>query len=116
MNLRTLNKENSIHMLVLGSMLLSWGVTSFYFERLVPNEVVESLCNFLLMPVSLIDNILSFFTKANISGNPLGMFFALWITYMLPAFRLYPVFMIKNHQVSDLKSWYQSRYGISSEA
>jgi len=102
-------------MLIMGSMILSWGVTSYYFDRLVPNEVIENLCNLLLLPVSLIDNLLSFFTTVNISGNPVGMFIALWITYLLAAFRLYPIFMVKNHQVSDLKSWYQSRYGISTE-
>lgn len=115
MKLRTLNKENSIHMFVLGSMILAWGMTNYYFDRLVPNEVIENLCNLLLMPVNMIDNLLSFFTTVSISGNPLGMFVALWITYMIPAFRLYPIFMVKNHQVSDLKSWYQSRHGISTE-
>ncbi len=94
-------------------MLLSWGVTSYYFEAGVPNEVIDNLGYLLLLPVRLTDDLLNLFNQLTISGNPLPMFLVLWIAYALPLLRLYPLLMVKDHPVSDLKKWYENRYGIS---
>lgn len=113
MNHRTLNKEHSIHVVLMGCMLLSWGVTCYYFDNLVPNGVISDLSKVLLYPVKLTDNLLGNISNFNISGHPLWMFMVLWITYSIPALQLYPVFMIKNHGVSDLKSWYAAKMNFS---
>ncbi|MBL0342498.1 MAG: hypothetical protein IPP71_17315 [Bacteroidetes bacterium] len=115
MNVRTLNKEHSIHMIILGCMLMSWGVTCYYFDTIVPNEVISEIGTFLLYPIKMADSILSLFSNNSVSGHPTGMFFVLWICYTILALKLHPIFIVKNHQVTDLKKWYENKFSFSKQ-
>ncbi len=115
MNLRILSKEHSIHIVIIGCMIMSWGVTCNYYESWVPNDTIRDITNFLLYPVKLTDLLLGLFFHTSISGNPLSIFFLLWMTYCIPAIKLYPIFMVQNHAVSDLRNWYNAKMAFSKQ-
>ena len=106
MNLKTLNKENAIHVLNLVSMVMAFGVTSYFFDTLVTNSTVKMLGNFLITPVQIADKVFTLLGTNAISGNFLIMFLILWISYAIPMSRLYPFLMVRNHNAEDLHSWY----------
>ena len=109
MNFRTLSKERTIHLMILSSMVLAMGVTSFYFDNEVGNPVISAISQLLLSPLYLIQELAALFSSFRILGNPVLMFVLLWVVYLFPALRMHPFLMIRDHKTSDLKAWYNSR-------
>jgi len=109
MNLKTLNKENAIHVLNLVSMVMAFGVTSYFFDTNVTNSTIQMICNLLITPVHVADKLVTLLGSNAISGNFLFMFFILWISYAIPMSRLYPFLMVRNHNEEDLHAWYLSK-------
>ena len=109
MNFRTLSKERTIHLMILSSMVLAMGVTSFYFDNEVGNPVISVISQILLSPLYLMEELAGLFSSMRILGDPFLMFLSLWVIYLLPALRMHPFLMIRDHKTSDLKSWYNSR-------
>ncbi|MBK8415315.1 MAG: hypothetical protein IPL22_13015 [Bacteroidetes bacterium] len=110
MNFRTLNREATLHLMIVSSMVLAWGVTSFYFDSKVNNEVLSIISGLLLSPVYLFDNILNMLSDIRIIGDPFKMFMLLWVIYLFPAMRLCPLLIVRDHHSTDLKNWYESRF------
>ncbi|MBL7914195.1 MAG: hypothetical protein JNL49_04045 [Bacteroidia bacterium] len=110
MNFRTLNREATLHLMIVSSMVLAWGVTSFYFDSKVNNEVLSIISGLLLSPVYFFDNIFSMLSDIKIIGDPFRMFLLLWFIYLFPAMRLRPLLIVRDHPSSELKNWYKSRY------
>lgn len=109
MNFRTLSKERTIHLMILSSMVLALGVTSFYFDNEVGNPVISVISQILLSPLYMMEELAGLFSSFHILGNPFLMFLFLWAVYLFPALRLHPLLMIRDHKTSDLKAWYNSR-------
>ena len=106
MNVKTLDKEHAIHVLNLVSMVMAFGVTSYFFDTIVTSHVMETIGDLLMTPVLLADRLASLFSIAPVSGNFLLMFFILWFSYAIPMRKLHPFLMIKNHRTEDLQTWY----------
>ena len=109
MNFRTLNREATLHLMIISSMVLAWGVTSFYFDSKVNNEVLSIISGLLLSPVYFFDNIFSMLSDIKIIGDPFRMFLLLWFIYLFPAMRLRPLLIVRDHPSAELKNWYKSR-------
>lgn len=109
MNLKTLDKSNAVHVLNIMSMVMAWGVTSYFFDSMVPNNPVEKIGTLLMLPLYFTDMVLSFFSNYSVLGNFNLMFFILWFFYALPITIYYPILMVKNHEETDLKDWYISK-------
>lgn len=109
MNLKTLDKKDAINVLNTLSIIMAWGLTCYFFDSVVTSNAVEMLGDILLSPVYITDNILSSFTDFSVSGNFNLMFIVLWLSYAGPLTLCYPVFMVRNHEASELRKWYLSK-------
>ena len=109
MNLKTLDKHDAVHLLNILSMVMAWGVTCYFFEAIVPNHAIAVIGNVLMSPVYFTDILLNSFSNYSILGNFNLMFFVLWLSYAAPITVCYPYFMVRNHDVAELKEWYLSR-------
>ena len=63
MNIRTLTKEDTIHLVNISCMVLAWGVTCFYFDASASNSVVASLGDSLLAPFNYAQKFSQHFVK-----------------------------------------------------
>lgn len=109
MNIRTLSKRDSLHLINIGSLILAWGATHTYFELIIPNTAIMTIEYFLLAPAVLIEKASMFLFQYSIIGDYSRMLITLWLSYFLAASNLSGLLMIKNYEVAELKSWYLSR-------
>lgn len=109
MNIRTLSKEDTIHLINLSCMVLAWGVTCFYFDASAPTKAVASMGDALLSPFRFAEMFSHNFFNVPILKNPLVVFTVLWISYFLIGMHLSNFLMVKNHDARELKSWYFTR-------
>lgn len=109
MNIRTLTKKDTLHIINLGSMVIAWGVTCSYFESFVPNAAIYAMERLLLAPVVIIEKFFMPITSLQIMGNPGLMFIFLWTVYFVTAYRLSSFLVVKSYDEQELRSWYESR-------
>lgn len=109
MNLKTLNRTNAVHVLNMVSMVLAWAVTCYFFDSFVPNHAIEVIGDLLMFPVYFADLLLYSISGYSIAGNFNAMFLILWFSYSIPLTSCYPLLMVQNHEVSELREWYVSR-------
>jgi|SRR5688572_13980339 len=113
MTIKTLNRKDAVHILNMVSIVMAWGVTSYFFDSVVNSSTVRVLGEILMTPVVFTDKFLSLYTHISVSGNFTLMFLVLWISYALPLTKCYPFLIVKSHNAEELHSWYLSR-GIKS--
>jgi len=109
MNIRTLSKEDTIHVVNLSCMVIAWGLSSFYFDAAAPNKAVIALADALLSPFLFADWLSVTFLHYSLSGNFLAVFVVIWITYFLLGIKLSNLLMVKDHKETELKNWYFAR-------
>ena len=109
MKIRTFDKETTIHMISLFSLLVAWGVAGFLIGESQTNEHIGIIAMILASPVRLVDFLAGLLSLAPASGNFNPMLFILWISYTLIGRFFSPLLMVRNHSNDDLHDWYLSR-------
>jgi len=109
MNLKTLDKKDAVHVLNILSIILALGVTSYFFDAFATNNTVRLIGNWLMTPIYFADVLSTTLFNYSISGNFNLMFIILWLSYVAPFTALYPILMVKSHEVSELQEWYHTK-------
>jgi hypothetical protein len=110
MTIRTLKRDDSLHIANLWSMVLAAAVSCCYFDNFSVLYAGSQAGHLLLTPVLLADFIFESLFETVASQHFGAMFLILWITY----FAILGVFshhlVIKDHQPADLKNWYEKKF------
>lgn len=110
MTIRTLKRDDSLHIANLWSIILAIAVTVYYKDAVSFYQAGSQIGNFLLTPVYFIDYLLGLTTDLKITGNHSATFFALWISYFAVSGPFSQFLVIKDHQPSELKNWYRKKF------
>ncbi len=110
MNFRTLSKSDTFHVVNLGSLLLSWAVTGYFFSGPLQARSEALLGSLLLTPLKLVNELL-LLTGLAPMNHPVMIFIFLWFCYLITTRKFSVLLMVTDHAADDLKKWYYSRSG-----
>ncbi len=109
MTIRTLKRDDSLHIANLWSIVLAIAVTVYYTNTVSVYGSGSQIGYFLLTPVFLSDYIFNSLFEFRISGNISGMFLILWISFFAVSGPFSQFLVLKDHQPTELKNWYRKK-------
>lgn len=110
MAIRTLKRDDSLHIANLWSIVLAIAVTIYYKDTVSVFTAGSQIGYFLLTPVFFSDYILNLVADLRITGNHTATFLTLWVSYFAVAGPFSQFLVIKDHQPSELKNWYRKKF------
>ena len=85
-------KVGNSPLLLLGCIIISFGVTHFYFKNTDSPKIENIIGHILLFPVYIVDGLVSLFGFNSVMSNPIVIFLVLLITYSIIAFIAVKIF------------------------
>ena len=110
MTIRTLKRDDSLHIANIWSIVLAFAGTVYYYDSVSVYGAGSQIGDFLLTPLYLTDYIFLNFFQFSITGNVTGIFLTLWFSFFAVSGPVSQLLIIKDHQPSELKSWYRKKF------
>lgn len=85
-------KVGNSPLLIIGCIIISFGVTHFYFENNNNLKIENIIGHILLFPVYLVEGLISLLGFNGVLGNPVAVFLVLLMTYSSIVFAICKIF------------------------